>query len=312
MGLKIALFGQAPVGLGCLDGLIAAGHEIAGVFAPPDGRRPDGLAQRAEELGLPLFKRRYFRRRTGEPIPAALASYRELGAELNVLASVTSFLPVEILDAPRHRSLCFHPSLLPRYRGGNAMQWQIIEGEAQSGVSIFVPDAGVDTGPVAVRRGGVEIGPRDTTGSLFFDKLAALGVEAMLEAVEALASGRAAPVPQDESLATHQGLVDDEVARIDLSRPGEEIDRLVRGCDPQPGAWLPRGGEKLRLYDASYAAGPTDAAPGTLVEADGGSIGIALRGGVLRAGRVRADAGKEPAAEFAERAGLGAGDPLAD
>ena len=312
MGLKIALFGQAPVGLGCLEGLIEAGHEIVGVYTPPDGRRPDGLAERAEELGLPLFKRRYFRRRSGEAIAEALDGYRGLGAELNVLASVTALLPVEIVDAPVHRSLCFHPSLLPRYRGGNAMQWQIIEGEAESGVSIFVPDDGVDTGPLVVQRGGVEIGPEDTTGSLFFGKLAPLGVEALLEAVEAIGSGRAVPAVQDESRATHQGLVDDEVARIDLMRPGEEIDRLVRGCDPQPGAYLLRRGEKIRLYDVSYSARATREAPGTLLDGPPGALSIALRGGLLRVGRVRADAGKENSADFVQRAGLKVGDGLSD
>ncbi|MCE2391484.1 MAG: methionyl-tRNA formyltransferase [Proteobacteria bacterium] len=312
MGLKIALFGQAPVGVGCLEGLIEAGHEIVGVYAPPDGRRPDGLAERTEELGLPLFKRRYFRRRSGEAIAEALDGYRGLGAELNLLASVTALLPVEILDAPVHRSLCFHPSLLPRYRGGNAMQWQIIEGEAESGVSVFVPDDGVDTGPLVVQRGGVEIDPEDTTGSLFFGKLAPLGVEALLEAVEAIGSGRAVPAAQDESRATHQGLVDDEVARIDLMRPGEEIDRLVRGCDPQPGAYLLRRGEKIRLYDVSYSAQATREAPGTLLDGPPGALSIALRGGLLRVGRVRADAGKENSADFVQRAGLKVGDGLSD
>ena len=312
MGLKIALFGQAPVGLGCLDGLIEAGHEIVGVYTPPDGRRPDALAERALELGLPLVKRSHFRLRSGEPIAQALDSHQGLGAELNVLASVTALLPVEILDAPAHRSICFHPSLLPRYRGGNAMQWQIIEGERESGVSIFVPDSGVDTGPLVVQRGGVEIDPRETTGSLFFDKLAPLGVEALIEAVEAIASGRATAAPQDESRATHQGLVDDAVARIDLSLPGERIDRLVRGCDPQPGAYLSLGGEKIRLFDVSYAPGATNGPPGILVERSGDTLAIALRGGLLRVGRVRAGAGKEQAPDFADRVGLSSGDALSD
>ncbi len=303
MTLRIALFGQAPLAVDCLDRLLEAGHDVVGVFAPPDAGRPDPLAARADERGLALFRRRYFRRKNGEPIPAALDTYRGLDAELNVLASMTSFLPREITDAPPHRSLCFHPSLLPRFRGGNAMQWQIIEGEPETGVTIFVPDDGVDTGAIVVQKGGVKIERSDSTGSLFFVKLCPLGVEAIVEAVAAIDSGTAEPRAQDESRATFQGLVDDAVAAIDLAAPAEVIDRLVRGCDPQPGAFVRFGGEPLRLYDARLESG-SGAPAGTVESIDDGGLVLALEGGRLRVGRVRGDAGKEPAQAFAERAGL--------
>ena len=309
MGLRIALFGQAPFGRDCLDRLREDGHEIVGVFVPPDEGRPDPLASRAEELGLTLVRRRYFRRRTGEAIPAAVETYRELEAELNVLAFVTVFLPREIVDAPKHRSICFHPSLLPRYRGGAAINWQIILGERESGVSVFVPDEGVDTGPVLVQKGGVEIEPTDTTGSLYFRKLYPLGVEAVVEAVRAIEGETTRPVPQDESRATHQGLVDDTVARLDLTRPAEELDRLIRGCDPQPGAFLRIRGEPVRLYDALLEPAH-DAEPGTVGCVDERGIVLALQGASVRVGRVRGDSGKEPAQEFAKRTGLEAGERI--
>jgi len=307
--MKIALFGQAPLAVDVLDQLIEAGHEIAAVYAPPDTGRPDALALRAEEHGVALFRRRYFRRKGGDAIPAALEDYRGLGVDLNVLASMTSFLPREITDAPPQRSICYHPSLLPRFRGGNALQWQIIEGERETGVSVFVPDEGVDTGPIVVQKGGEKIEPTDTAGSLFFKKLYPLGVQAVVEAVEAIASGKADARVQDEANASLQGLVDDDVARIDLDRPAPELDRLVRGCDPQPGAWLARDGQTLRLYDAHLVA-ESDAAPGTIVDIGDADLGLALRGGVLRIGRVRADQGKEAAAGFAARVGLQPGDRL--
>ncbi len=308
MSLRVALFGQAQFGLDCLEGLLAAGHQVVGVFAPPEGGRPDALAERAEALGLPLIRRRYYRKKSGEAIPAALDAYRALDAELNVLASVQVFLPREIVDAPVHDSLCFHPSILPAYRGGAAMQWQIIDGVTETGVSIFVPDQGVDTGPVVVQRRGIEISPTETTASLFFDKLHPAGVEAILEAVERVDRGEAKPQAQDETLASEQGLVDDEVATIDLSKSAAEIDRLVRGCDPQPGAFLPYAGEKLRLYGASLEPGGGE--PGTIAGIENGALLLALDGGRLRVRKVRADSGKEAAADFAARVGLGVGDRL--
>ncbi|MBW2280665.1 MAG: methionyl-tRNA formyltransferase [Deltaproteobacteria bacterium] len=310
MSLRIALFGQAPLAVDVLDGLVEAGHEVVAVYAPPDSGRPDALAERAEALGLRLFRRRYFRRKDGGPIRAALDDYEGLGAELNVLASMTSFLPREITDAPVHKSVCYHPSLLPRFRGGNALQWQIIEGERETGVTVFVPDEGADTGPVVVQKGGATIDADDTTGSLFFKKLYPLGVEAVLEAVAQVDAGADVPKAQDESRASHQGLVDDAVAAIDLTSPAEVIDRRVRGCDPQPGAWLRFRGEPLRLYDAVLEPASAGSKPGAVLEVSDGGLRIALRGGVLRVGRVRGDAGKEKATEFARRCGLAVGEDL--
>jgi methionyl-tRNA formyltransferase len=307
LGLRIALFGQAPFGRDCLDRLRDEGHEIVGVFVPPDEGRPDPLGARAEELGLPLIRRRFYRKRTGEAIPAAIEAFREVGAELNVLAFVTVYLPREILDAPRHGSLCFHPSLLPRYRGGAAINWQIILGARESGVTVFVPDEGVDTGPIVVQKGGVEIAPTETTGTLYFKKLYPLGVEAIAEAVRSVETGTARPRAQDESEATFQGLVDDTVARVDLKRPADELDRLIRGCDPQPGAFIRVRGEPVRLYDARLEA-PTGAEAGSVAAIDPESLVLAVRGGNLRVGRVRGDSGKEPAGAFAERVGLQLGE----
>ena len=306
--MRIALFGQAPLAVDVLDRLLADGHEIVAVYGPPDTGRPDPLAERAEAAGLLLFRRRYFQKKSGEPIPTALETYRGLGAELNVLASMTSFLPRAIRDAPPNGSICFHPSLLPRYRGGNALQWQIILGERESGVTVFVPDEGVDTGPIVVQKGGVTIDDDDTAGTLFFKKLHPLGVEAVVEAVTLIASGQARPAAQDESRATCQGLVDDAVAAVRLDRSAGELGRLVRGCDPQPGAYVRVRGQRVRLYDARVSEG--DGEPGTIVSIDDRGLVIALAGGQLCCRRVRADAGKEAAQDWATRAGVAAGEPV--
>jgi methionyl-tRNA formyltransferase len=307
MSLRVALFGQAAFGRETLERLRANGHDVVGVFAPPESGRPDPLAERAQELGIPLVRRRFYRKKSGEAIPAALDEYQALSADLNLLASVQVFLPREITDAPRHKSLCFHPSLLPRFRGGAALQWQIILGELESGVSIFVPDDGVDTGPVVVQKGGVSLSPTETTATLFFDKLQPLGIEALVEATELIASGRARPQKQDESRATAQGLVDDAVAAIRLDSPAHEVDRLVRGCDPQPGAFLRLAGKPVRLHEATLLSAESGADSGRVVSIDDTGLVIALRGGALRVKRVRAEAGKEAALDFARRVGLEVG-----
>lgn len=306
MALKIALFGQAAFGKEILERLLEAGHRIVGVYAPPEGGRPDPLAEEASRRGLPLF--RYKRmRRAGRAIPELVEEHARLGADLNVLAYVTMILPPEVVDAPRHGSLCFHPSLLPRFRGGAAIPWQIILGERVSGVTVFRPDAGVDTGPIVVQKGGVEIGPTDTAATLYFQRLYPLGVEAMCEAVALVDRGDARPRPQDESQATFQGLIDDEVARIDWSRSAEELSRLIRGCDPQPGAFALRADEKLRVFDAAEVEGGSDAPPGTLVAMEEGRAIIAARSGRISVGRVRLGEGKKiPAVE----AGLEVGERL--
>ena len=311
MPLRIAYFGQAPFGRDVLVRLIEAGHEIVGVYAPPTkpGAKADPLAEEAEKRGLALFRHAAMRRKSGEPIPSRIAEHAALRADLNVLAFVTMILPAEIVDAPRHGSLCFHPSLLPKFRGGNALAWQIIAGEREAGVTVFRPDAGVDTGPIVVQKGPVPILPHHTAATLYFESLYALGVEATVEGVARVAAGTARFTPQDEARASFQGLVDDEVARIDWSRTAAQIDQLVRGCDPNPGAHAQRGGERVRLFGCTLASdAESGAVPGTLLAVDAKGARIAARGGVLHVAKLKLGAGaKVPAAE----SGLAVGERLA-
>ncbi len=304
MALRIALFGQAAFGKDVLVDLLEAGHVVVGVYVPPDDGRPDPLAAEAAARGLRLLRHRRFRR-AGAALPELVAEHRALGAELNVLAFVTTILPTEIVDAPRHRSLCFHPSLLPRFRGGSALAWQVILGEQESGVTVFQPDAGADTGPILVQKRGVPILDTDSAGSLYFEKLYPLGVEAIREAVAEVAAGTARFVPQDESRATAQGLATDAVARIDWTRDARELDRLIRGCDPQPGAHAVLGGEKLRLFDGRLLQGPVSSPPGSVLGLEQGRLVLAALGGRLGVGRLRLGEGKKlPAAEAGLEAGL--------
>lgn len=309
MPLRIAIFGQAPFGREVTERLADAGHEIVGVHVPPDaGSRVDPLAVLATEREWSLFRYKGYRRK-GQAIPERVAEYLELGADLNVLPFTTVILPPEIVDAPKHRSVCFHPSLLPAYRGGNALAWQIIDGVQESGISVFQPDEGVDTGPLYLQKGGAEIASTDNTASLYFDKLYPMGVEAMVEVVAGIDAGTAKLEPQAETGASFQGLVDDEVARLDFSVDAADVDRRIRGCDPQPGAWATLGGERVRLYGSALEKrGESDAEPGSVLVVDESGLQLAAKGGVVRIQKVfRESAAKKC---VAAESGLVAGDRL--
>jgi methionyl-tRNA formyltransferase len=303
MGLRIAIFGQARFGREVTERLADAGHEVVGVYAPPKGERLDPLTALAGERGWKLLCYERFRRQ-GRAIPELVDEYRSLDAELNVMPFTTVILPSEIVDHPKHGSLCFHPSLLPAFRGGAALAWQIILGATESGVTVFRADAGVDEGPIAVQKRGVAITSSDTTASLYFDKLYPLGVEAMIEAVNGVADGTASFTAQGEDGASFHGLVTDDVARIDWSRPTEEIDRLIRGCTPGPGAIASHGGDIVRLFGSRLLDGDSDAPAGTVLGSEGDELVIAAGRGCIAVSKVRRSDGKKVAAAGA---GLGLG-----
>lgn len=285
MQVRIVLIGQAAFAEKALAVLHAGGHQIVHVFAPADTPRgrPDPLKTKALELGLPLSQPTSFR---GE---REFDQVRALDADLTIMAFVTLIVPERILYAPRFKTICFHPSLLPRHRGASAINWAIIEGDAQTGVTWFWPDRGIDTGPILIQR-SIPIGPADTTGSLYFNSLFPLGIETMLQAVDLIAAGKAPAIAQDEALATYEAPCRDEHAAIDFKRPARVVHDLVRGCDPQPGAFATLAGRRLRLYDALLeSGGARAAAPGTIFAIDRDGMHIALHDASILVRRARFD-----------------------
>jgi methionyl-tRNA formyltransferase len=282
--LRIVLIGQAAFAEKALEALHARGDQIVHAFAPPDtpGARPDPLKAKALELGLPLSQPASFK---GD---AALEQFKALDADLAVMAFVTIIVPERILFAPRLKTICFHPSLLPRHRGASAINWTLIQGDDETGVSWFWPDRGIDTGPLLLQR-RVPIGANDTTGTLYFNALFPLGIETLSEAMRLIESGNPPRIAQDESRASYEPICRDEHARIEWARPAREVHNLIRGCDPQPGAFALIGGQQLRLYEAILAAAPAAGAvsPGTILELDAAGLRVALDGGTLLVRRVR-------------------------
>ena len=165
------------------------------------------------------------------------------------MAFVTLFVPEEFLKVPTHGSIQYHPSLLPAYRGASAINWPIIKGETETGLSIFWPDNGLDTGDVLIQK-KTPISPTDTLGTVYFDRLFPMGVDAMLEAVDLVKAGKAPRIKQDESQATYEGKCGPDNGRIDWGKPWQQIDRLIRGCNPAPGAWTTLDGKTVKIYDA--------------------------------------------------------------
>jgi methionyl-tRNA formyltransferase len=294
--MRIALIGQAAFGADVLKGLLEQGQEVVGVFCPPDrGAKQDPLKEAALAAGLPVFQTGHMRDQE------AYEAMVSLKADLGVLAFVTDIIPPRVFNAPRLGSICYHPSILPRYRGSSAINWAVINGEAQTGLTIFWVDQGIDTGDIILQK-NVEIGPAETTGEVYFNKLYPLGVAALLEAVERIAKGPTTRIPQDHSKATYDPPCDERVAGLDWSKAGHQVFNFIRGCDPQPGATTTFRGEKVKLYNAKYLRYQPDAEPRPpreIIEVTDKGIKVAVDGGVIHITRFRTkELGKVKAADF--------------
>jgi methionyl-tRNA formyltransferase len=237
--------------------------------------------------------------------------FARLQADLCVMAYVTLIVPEEVLNLPTRGTIQYHPSLLPRHRGPSSINWPIIMGETRTGLTIFWPDNGLDTGPILLQK-EVEIGDTDTLGSLYFDRLYPLGVAALLEAVDMVRAGTAPRVVQDESQATYEGWCKKEHVQIDWQKPLQEIWNLIRGADPQPGAWTTHEGQTVQLLDARKRAGAAPGGrPGEVTAVDDAGVTIAAAGGQIQVTRVRPDGGQKVAAgAFARSSGLRPGTRL--
>jgi len=212
--MRIVVNGQQAFGKAVLDALVARSEDVVAVYCAPDARpdRPDPLKAAAGERGLPVFQPKSFRD------PAVHEEFAALKPDLCVMAYVTKIVPSSFLDLPVLGTIQYHPSLLPLHRGPSSINWPIIQGRKETGLTIFWPDDGLDTGPVLLQK-KTAIGPDDTLGSIYFDRLFPMGVDAMLEAVDLVRDGKAPKLAQDEAEATYESWCTAEDAGIDWSRP---------------------------------------------------------------------------------------------
>lgn len=308
--MRLAIVGQQAFGKSVLDAFLARGSMVAGVFCAPEkpGSHPDPLRISAEERGVSVFQLPSLR---GEEASEAL---RGLNVDLAVMAYVLQFVPQTFLNLPKHGTIQYHPSLLPRYRGPSSVNWPIIKGDIQTGLTIFRPSDGLDEGPIILQK-TVEIGPDETLGSVYFNRLFPLGVDALLEAADLVVSGRHQEIAQCEELATYEGWCRDPDAEINWRAHIDQIYDLIRGCNPSPGAWTTVQGHKVRIYEVgkhrTRTFGAVPGKPGDVCALGDESIEIALQGGRLELRTVRLKGGaKMSAAALATSLSLAVGAPF--
>lgn len=303
--------GSPEFAVPCL-GALHDHHEVALVVSQPD--KPAGrggqvtapavvLAARA--LGLPVIQPRSAR--TGELRDALAGS----GAELAVVVAYGKILPRAVLDALPRGCINVHASLLPAYRGAAPVQWAVIRGEAETGVSIMQLDEGMDTGPVLLER-RVAIDPEETAGELLA-RLAPVGAAALIAAIAAIAAGTARAVPQDQARASHAPMLAKVDGAIDFGQPAAAVAARIRGVDPWPGAYAVLRGQPVKLFRARAAAERETApgGPGTVLAIAAAGARIACGDGAVVIAELQAAGRKRmAAAQFAAGRAIAVGDVL--
>ncbi len=302
--MRIVVHGQQAFGRAVLERLLDKGENVVAVFSAPDkaGRPRDPLAELAEAKGLPLHQPASWK------TPEAKALMARYHPDLCMMAYVTLFVPQDVIDLPTKGTFQYHPSLLPRHRGPSSINWPIIQGATKTGLSIFWPNEGLDEGPILLQK-EVAIAPDDTLGSLYFNQLVPMGVDAMMEALDLVRAGKAPSIAQDHALATYESWCGKKDAEIDWSRSSAEVYNLIRGCNPQPGAWTTHNGATTQIFDCAPSQGGR--APGEVIEVGAAGVRVATSDGAITIKRVRDSSGqKVSAAEWTEAAGVRPGDRL--
>jgi methionyl-tRNA formyltransferase len=300
--MRIAIVGQQDFGKAVLEAFLARGDQVAGVFCAPEkpGARADALKAAASEKGIAVFQ---FASLKSDDAKAAM---KKLGAEIGIMAFVLQFAPQDFVKIPKHGTIQYHPSLLPKYRGPSSINWPIIRGETKTGLSIFRPTDGLDEGPVLLQK-ETPIGPDDTLGTVYFERLFPMGVKAMLEAADLVVAGKHRELVQDESQASYEGWCRKAEARLNWANHVDFIYNTIRGCNPAPGAWTTLAGQELQIFDARKhlvrTFGAVKGKIGEVVEVTDKSFQVSAQGGRIEVLRAKLGEGKKvTAAEL-----LGAG-----
>ncbi len=303
--MRIVLIAQADFGRDSLAALMAQGENIVGVITIPDQpgqKRPNPVKELALQEGLPLLQAPKLK------TPEAISWVCDLKPGLLVLAFVTNFVPDEMIACATLGGINYHPSLLPKYRGGSAINWAVINGERETGVTIHQIDSGVDTGPIILQE-KVDIDPDDTVKSLYFEKLYPLGLKLLPWAVALIREGKAQPTPQDEANASYQPVIKEADVIINWKHTTQKVYDLIRGSNPSPGAITTYKGQPLKILEAKPYVLQGRAGDILEIIPDKGFVVSTADGGIL-VGKVQFDKAKIDAAEFIKNQGLQVGEHL--
>jgi methionyl-tRNA formyltransferase len=305
--IRTVFMGTPEFALATLEGHIAAGLTLVGVYTQPD--RPSGrgkqlnappVKQLADAHGIPVYQPLKLR------LPEVVAELQLLAPDLIVVVAYGQILPKNVLDTPRYGCINVHASLLPKYRGAAPINQAIIDGELETGVTTMFMDVGLDTGDMLVKR-TTPIGPFETAGDVH-DRLALLGREAMAETLERLLAGTLVGEKQDDALSCYAPMLKKEQGLIDWTQPALELHNRVRGLDPWPGAYTLLAGEALKLADTRPLTEPHTRAPGTVLGADRDGVRVACGQGLLSIGALQLPGRKRlAAADFLRGCPLPAG-----
>ncbi|MBR5485632.1 MAG: methionyl-tRNA formyltransferase [Oscillospiraceae bacterium] len=261
--MKIVFMGTPDIAVPMLDRIINDGHEVVGVLTQPDkpqGRHytltPPPVKVLAQEKGIPVYQPE--KMRDGQ----ALEILKELAPELIVVVAYGKILPKEILELPKYGCVNVHASLLPKYRGAGPIQWSVINGEKETGVTTMYMAEGLDTGDMILKM-STPIGEEETAGELY-DRLAVLGAECISQTIELIAQGKAPREPQDDSLSSYAPMLSKETGKLDFTRSAKELHCLIRGVSPWPGAYTTLGDKNLKVHSAKLSEGKGK--PGELID----------------------------------------------
>ena len=300
--MRLIVMGQQAFGKSALEAILEKGEdEVVAVYCAPDkeGKPVDPIKTFAEEKGLPVYQPDNFKD------AEYLDAMRALNADLCVMAYVIIFVPEEARDIPTHGSICFHPSILPKHRGPSSINWPIIGGATKSGLTFFWPDDGLDEGEILLQK-HIDITPDDTLGTVYFEKIFPLGIEATLEAIALVKAGNPPRIVQDSSLATYESWCRKADAEIDWFKSSADVYNLIRGTNPQPGSWTTHDGNELKVFDCAKVE--ASGKPGEVVAVSDEGITVATKDGGILVKRVKPhDDKKITSADYISKVSLTAG-----
>lgn len=262
--MRVVFMGTPDFAVGTLEAILAAGHKVVGVVTQPDKPKGRGknmqfppVKETALAHDLPVYQPAKVREE------AFIDTLGKLEPEVIVVVAFGQILSKEILDMPKYGCVNVHASLLPKYRGSAPIQWAVINGEKESGVTTMLMDEGIDTGDM-LKKVVVPLDEKETGGSLF-DKLASEGAKLLVETLKELEQGTATRTPQKDEQSTHAKMLDKKLGLIDFSKSAEEIERLIRGLNPWPSAYTGYNGKTLKIWDAEVVDREMDGELGQVV-----------------------------------------------